>query len=224
MVIRRFVTPIGIILWVILGMNLSFMPPLGQSLSQLTSILIYLVIQILIPTWFILSSVSLLLWLNYGRKENLLFLWGVGTSLLLFLVFAFSQIDVTMVGLTTLRLNGYGKYIQVMIISPCSGIYGLLLFTSTYLIMIQETNSKWILRRAQLVILAVLGALGAYLVNLIRILILIVVLVHFSQLLEFIHLLLGVVLFIAYIVGYWTTLWTHLSKVDQIKKNIQKIG
>ncbi|MFW9855721.1 MAG: hypothetical protein ACFFFG_11700 [Candidatus Thorarchaeota archaeon] len=129
-----------------------------------------------------------------------------------------------MVGITTLRFTVSGKYVQAMVIFACSGISGLLLFADTYLIVMQLTTCKSILRGTQLVVFAVLGALGAYLVNRVRILILLVFLLHFHQFLDFIHLSLGTLLFIVYFVGYWTTIWTHLSKVGQIKKNIQKIA
>lgn len=221
---RKLASSLSVVLWLLVGMDRSLVQIFAPFFSELTSILLYLTLQTFIPTWIILSLTLSYLWYNSLWKDKLLFFCCTWVILALFLIMSFYQFRVAMVGQTTLQFGQAGKLVQITIISSCSGIYGLLIFTSTFFVMIQQTYKKWKIGRNKIIIFGTVGALGVYLINLLRILILIAIELHFHHFLELVHLYLGSLFIIAYLVGYWTTIWSYLPRVVQRENNIQKIG
>ncbi|MHA2303943.1 MAG: hypothetical protein ACXACU_01035, partial [Candidatus Hodarchaeales archaeon] len=93
----------------------------------------------------------------------------------------------------------------------CSGIYGLIIFSASFLIFINITKLNYEINNALMLILLVLGLISIFFINIIRILILILLnLVVSVDFMQEVHLYLGGALIIGFISIYWSLIWLKL--------------
>ena len=100
--------------------------------------------------------------------------------------------------------------VRIDIIQDCSGIYGIMIFSCSFLLFGADTkrNVKWDNKHTLLLFFG--GLVGVYFLNILRILAVINACLSTDIVLKsFIHSYLGSVLILLFVVSYWALIWKN---------------
>jgi exosortase/archaeosortase family protein len=146
------------------------------------------------------------------RKQELksysqLFSIGIiPANFLIAFIYSFSPDEVSLIDATTIQIDNLTR---ISIIDSCSGIYGLIIFLSSFIFFVNVTKSNRKFNRAQVLLSGTVGLIGVYLLNIFRILILIILSIYFpANIWSEAHLYLGTVFIIAYLAIFWGIIWS----------------
>ena len=144
---------------------------------------------------------------NNGHKQ--LYLIGIPIILLIFLLIAnITQYSFTVIDSMSLIFYRSQDIIRVDIIRDCSGIYGLMIFSCSFLLFGADTKRKIEWGNKKMFLLFSCGLIGVYLLNLLRIITVINVSLFTDQTLKsIIHSYLGSILILLFVVSYWFLIW-----------------
>ncbi|MFX0014957.1 MAG: hypothetical protein ACFFB2_07540 [Promethearchaeota archaeon] len=149
-------------------------------------------------------------WKSRLRKitRRLPFITLIFLFFLLIIIGNFSQNEVILINPTTMQIEGFTR---ISIVGSCSGIYGLIIFLSSFFFFINVTRTNRSFKRKLVIFLGIVGVIGIYAVNLLRILILINLSFYFpSDIWSEAHIYLGGIFIISYLVIYWGIIWSLL--------------
>lgn len=165
-----------------------------------------------IPLLLLMGSFYVYQSIGKERLQNITKSLPLVTFLLLFFgIIIFNGITydkVTLIDVTTLQFESLTR---ISIVDSCSGIYGLLIFLSSFLVFVNVTRINRIFKRKHVIIFGSLGIIGVYLVNLLRILILVNISLNFpSVVMDEAHIYLGGIFIISFLVVFWAVIWSIL--------------
>ena len=165
-----------------------------------------------IPLLLLMGSFYVYQSIGKERSQNITKSLPLVTFLLLFFgIIIFNGITydkVTLIDVTTIQFESLTR---ISIVDSCSGIYGLIIFLSSFLVFVNVTRINRIFKRKHVIIFGSLGIIGVYLVNLLRILILVYLSLNFpSVLMDEAHIYLGGIFIISFLVVYWAVIWSIL--------------
>ncbi|MHA2088859.1 MAG: hypothetical protein ACW972_11310 [Promethearchaeota archaeon] len=169
---------------------------------------IMLMTAILVSFWIFRSKTLL----GLSNKNNSYF-YFISLSLLIAIALfdLISNHKIFMIDPTTFEFSKVVYISRISIIETCSGIYGLIIFSASFLIFINITKLNYEINNALMLILLVLGLISIFFINIIRILILILLnLVVSVDFMQEVHLYLGGALIIGFISIYWSLIWLKL--------------
>ncbi|MFX0124075.1 MAG: hypothetical protein ACFFAE_10595 [Candidatus Hodarchaeota archaeon] len=128
--------------------------------------------------------------------------------LALLLVCSSLSFEVVLIDKTIIQIENITR---ISIVGSCSGIYGFIIFLSSFFFFVNLTKTNRILTREQVISFGTVGIIGVYLLNLVRILILISLSIHFpTTIWSDVHIYLGGILIIGYLVIFWGIIWSNL--------------
>ncbi len=204
---------------------------LRSSLTEiLTRITSEIVVNILLAWELVLSIISIgliaILYKNKGlmskNRKKWFYLVGIPIFVLIFtLVANISQFSFIVIDSMSLVFYQPQDIVRIDIIRDCSGIYGLMIFSCSFLLFGGDTKRtiKW--DKKQTLLLFFGGLVGVYLLNLMRIFIVInACLLPDIVLKSFIHSYLGSILILLFVVSYWALIW----KKAFLKKGNTQLG
>ncbi|MHA1513260.1 MAG: hypothetical protein ACTSRJ_04290, partial [Candidatus Hodarchaeales archaeon] len=183
----------------------------------LTKITSEIIVNILF-TWeiaFIIVAIGIIVFMykNQGiRRDNgqkQLYLIGIPIILLIFLLIAnITQYSFTVIDSMTLLFYRSQDIVRIDIIRDCSGIYGMMIFSCSFLLFGADTKRKIEWDNKKMFLFFSCGLIGVYLFNLLRIITVINVSLFTDQTLKsIIHSYLGSMLILLFVVSYWVLIW-----------------
>jgi exosortase/archaeosortase family protein len=147
------------------------------------------------------------------RKRWFYFL-GIPIFLLIFtLVANISHFPFTVIDSVSLVFYQPQDIVRIDIIQDCSGIYGILIFSCSFLLFGANTkrNVEWDKKHTLLLFFG--GLVGVYFLNILRILAVINACLSTDIVLKsFIHSYLGSILILLFVVSYWALIWKNAFK------------
>ncbi|MHA1944968.1 MAG: exosortase/archaeosortase family protein [Candidatus Hodarchaeales archaeon] len=193
-----------------------FQSNLTEFLTELTS---EIVVNILLA-WdllFIIISIGLIAILfksqGFLRKDGQKWYYfaGIPIFLLIFTIIAdISQYSFTVNDSMSLIFYRLQDIIRIDIIRDCSGIYGLMIFSSSFFLFGAETKRRIQWDWKQTLLLYFGGIAGVYSLNILRILTVIYASLSTDLALKsLIHSYLGSVLILLFVIGYWVLIWRN---------------
>ncbi len=121
-----------------------------------------------------------------------------------------SQISFTVVDPMSLLFDRSQDIVRIDIIRECSGVYGLMIFTCSFLLFGIETKRKINWNKKKTIGYFSLGFIGVYLTNLLRIIALINASLYTDPVIKsIIHTYLGSILILLFIISYWGVIWRN---------------
>ncbi|MFX1517419.1 MAG: hypothetical protein ACFFC6_14030 [Promethearchaeota archaeon] len=122
-------------------------------------------------------------------------------------IYTFSSENVLLLDATTIQMDSS----RISIVNSCSGIYGLIIFLSTFIFFVNVTRTNREFNFHQVLLSGSVGIIGIYLLNLFRILILILLTFYFpADLWSETHIYLGGIFIIGYLTIFWGIIWLKL--------------
>ncbi len=126
----------------------------------------------------------------------------------LFLIFSSFSFEVFLVDKTIIQIENLTR---ISIVGSCSGIYGFIIFLSSFFFFVNVTKTNRIFKREQVISFGTVGVMGVYLLNLFRILFLIILSLYFpANVWSEAHIYLGGILIIGYLAIFWGIIWSIL--------------
>ena len=191
-------------------MNTPFVKILTEFTTQ--SLVLLLKYGNLIPLLILIGSFWVFQSIGKNKSENVTKRLPFVTFLVLFIgliIFnGFSQDKVTSIDATTIQFESLTR---ISIVDSCSGIYGLIIFLSSFFFFASVTRINHAFKRVQMILFGIMGIIGIYLVNLLRILILINLSLNFPTfVLNEAHIYLGGIFIICYLSIFWVVIWSIL--------------
>ncbi|UCE14861.1 MAG: exosortase/archaeosortase family protein [Candidatus Heimdallarchaeota archaeon] len=192
-------TPIVVFLTELTSLNLLFLIKYGSS----------------IPLIILICSFCVFLSLEKTKLKNVSMHFSLFTFFLVLIggvmLNGISQYDVSSIDVTTLQFESFDNISRITIIDSCSGIYGLLIFISSFIVFANVTRVNRSFNGSQVILSGVLGVIGIYLVNLFRILILVCISLYLPTMLwDELHIYLGAVCVLCYLSFFWAIIWSIL--------------
>jgi exosortase/archaeosortase family protein len=178
------------------------------------------IVVIILLTWelvLLISSIGLIAILyrnkqltGESRKRWLYFL-GIPIFLLIFTLLAnISHYSFTVIDSMSLVFYQPHDIVRIDIIQDCSGIYGLMIFSCSFLLFGTDTKRSVGWGKKHTLLLFIVGLIGVYFLNIIRIFTVINACLSTDMLLKsFIHSYLGSVLILLFLLSYWTLIWKN---------------
>ncbi|MFX0207230.1 MAG: archaeosortase/exosortase family protein [Candidatus Hodarchaeota archaeon] len=121
-------------------------------------------------------------------------------------IYGFTPEKIMLIDATTIQIDNLTR---ISIVNSCSGIYGLIIFLSSFIFFTNVTKTNRKFDRAQILLSGIVGMIGVYLLNLFRILILIILSLYFpANIWSEAHLYLGGVFIIGYLAIFWGIIWS----------------
>ena len=193
-----------------------------EILTRITSEIIVLVLG----TWeviLILVSIGLVVILyknqafSQSNRRNWFYIVGISTLLMVFAMIT-NIANHSFIVTDSMSLEFYRpqNIVRIDIIQECSGIYGMMIFSCSFLLFGAETKRKsnWNGKKTFLLFFA--GVLGTYSMNLLRIIIVINASFFDNIVLKsVIHSYLGSILILLFVVSYWTFIWKNAYKTEE---------
>ena len=144
---------------------------------------------------------------NNGQKRFQLI--GIPIILLIFLLIAnITQFSFTVIDSMSLIFYRSQDIVRIDIIRDCSGIYGMMIFSCSFLLFGADTKRKIEWDNKKMFLLFSGGLIGVYLINLLRIITVINVSLFTDQAFKsIIHSYLGSILILLFVVSYWFLIW-----------------
>ena len=119
-----------------------------------------------------------------------------------------TQYSFTVIDSMTLLFYRSQDIVRIDIIRDCSGIYGMMIFSCSFLLFGADTKRKIEWDNKKMFLFFSCGLIGVYLLNLLRIIIVINVSLFTDQTLKsIIHSYLGSMLILLFVVSYWVLIW-----------------
>lgn len=204
-----------IILYIIFRIDQMIMnTPVVTILTQLTSRLLVLLLKYgdFIPLVILIVSFCVFQSLEKHSSNSITKIFPIATfSLLLsFLILfsSFSQDNIKVIDITTFQIDYIAR---ISIVESCSGIYGLLIFLSSFFFFVNVTRTNRTFKRKQVILFGTVGVIGVYLLNLLRILILINLNMCFpTNIWSETHIYLGGIFILSYLAIFWIVIWLIL--------------
>jgi len=159
---------------------------------------------------------------NIGLKRFLLIVFPI-LLLIFFLIATITQYSFTVIDSMSLVFYRSQDIVRVDIIRDCSGIFGIMIFSCSFLLFGADTKRKTDWSNKKMFLLFSGGLIGVYLLNLLRIIAVINASLFTDQAFKsIIHSYLGSILILLFVVSYWVLIWRsafikkesiHLEKV-----------
>ncbi|UCG89920.1 MAG: hypothetical protein JSU57_05515 [Candidatus Heimdallarchaeota archaeon] len=188
--------------------------PIVMILTQMTSQLLVLIMKYgnFIPLFILISSFCVFQALGKTYSNSITRNFPIVTFLLFlsFLIFfsSYSHDSITIIDATTFQVD---RFTRISIVGSCSGIYGLIIFLSSFFFFVNVTRTNRTLKRKQVILFGMIGIIGVYLLNLLRILILIYLSIYFpANIWSETHLYLGGIFILGYLAIFWIVIWSIL--------------
>ena len=184
---------------------------LTEVLTIITSKILFLILKYGDSIFSLLLLISMCFYQslrNYELKSySKLFTAGIiPVYFLIVFIYSFSPNEVSLLDQTTIQIDNLTR---ISIIDTCSGIYGLIIFLSSFIFFVNVTKTNRKFDRAQVLLSGIIGMIGVYLLNIFRILILILLSLYFpAKIWSEVHLYLGGVFIIGYLVIFWGIIWS----------------
>ncbi|UCG04060.1 MAG: hypothetical protein JSW11_08745 [Candidatus Heimdallarchaeota archaeon] len=184
-----------------------------EILTELTTQVLFLMLKYsdsillltLLISFCVFQSLSLNRMKSYSKRFSLVTLFVVFFILFLF---TFSPEEVLLVNKTTIQIENFTR---ISIIDSCSGIYGLIIFLSSFIFFVNVTRSNREFKREHVIAFGTVGMIGVYLLNLFRILILIILSLYFpTNVWSEAHIYLGGIFIIGYLAIFWGIIWSRI--------------
>jgi exosortase/archaeosortase family protein len=193
-----------------------------ELLTNLTSVII---VNILV-VWesvFIIASIGIIGFLyksqrmKHNNKQKYAFLIGIS---FLFVVNSFlsniTQYSFTVIDSMSLLFYRSQDIVRIDIIQDCSGIYGMMIFTCSFLLFGTDTKRKTEWDNKKMAILFFGGLVGVYLLNILRIFTVINASLFMDLALKsFIHAYLGSILILLFVITYWVLIWSNAFSKEE---------
>ncbi|MFW9904361.1 MAG: exosortase/archaeosortase family protein [Candidatus Thorarchaeota archaeon] len=182
-----------------------------EVLTEITSKILFLMLKYGDLIFLLLLFISMCISQSLRRYEmkSCFHFFTIGVIIVTYLlafVSYFSPDKVILLDATTLQI---GNLTRISIVDTCSGIYGLIIFLSSFIFFVNVTKSNRQFDRAQILLSGIVGLIGVYSLNLFRIIILIILSSYFpTNIWSEAHLYLGGIFIIGYLAIFWGIIWS----------------
>jgi exosortase/archaeosortase family protein len=182
-----------------------------QVLTEITSKILFLMLKYGDSIFLLLLFISMCIFQSLRKQElksySQSFSIGIiPINFLIAFIYSFSPDKVSLIDATTIQIDNLTR---ISIVDSCSGIYGLIIFLSSFIFFVNVTRSNRKFNRVQVLLSGTAGLIGVYLLNIFRILILIILSLYFpANIWSEAHLYLGAVFIIAYLAIFWGIIWS----------------
>lgn len=191
--------------------------PIVVFLTKLTSYSLIFFVKYSNSIPLIILVGNFCLFQSLGKKDlkNVPMYFSIFTFFLVLIAGAMltgiSHYEVSSIDVTTLQFKGLGRMARIAIIDSCSGIYGLLIFASSFFVFVNVTRANRTFKSSHMILSGLVGVIGIYLINLFRILFLIYLSLYFPTVLwNELHVYLGAVCVLCYLSFFWIIIWSIL--------------
>jgi len=186
---------------------------LTKALTELTTLILFLIMKYGDSIFLLLLFLLMCAFQSLRREEMKFFSkwFSIGVFIVLFyisFIYTFSPEEVLLIDATTIQMDSTSR---ISIVDSCSGIYGLIIFVSSFIFFVNVTRTNRKFDLAQIMFSGSIGILGVYLLNLFRILILILLTLYFpAEIWSEVHIYLGGIFIIGYLTIFWGIIWSKL--------------
>lgn len=123
-------------------------------------------------------------------------------------IFSFSPDEILLIDSTIIQIE---RLTRISIVDSCSGIYGLIIFLSSFIFFVNVTKTTRTITREQVILYGIIGMIGVYILNILRLLILINLSLYFpTEIWSEVHIYIGSIFIIGYLVIFWGAIWSTL--------------
>lgn len=187
-----------------------------EILTRITSEIVVIVLFVW-EVLLIITTIGLIaiLYKKQGLLQNSRQKWyilfGISIILLIFTLIAnITNYPFTVIDSMSLVFYQSQDIVRVDIIRDCSGIYGIMIFSCSFLLFGSETKRKIKWDNKQTLLLFLGGIIGVYSLNILRIFSVINASLFTDLAVKsLIHSYLGSVLILLFVISYWTLIWKN---------------
>lgn len=184
-----------------------------KILTELTTIFLFLILKYGDSIFLIWLFLSMCVFQSL-RKEEMKFTYRwfsicvISALLIISFIFHFSSEKVLLIDATTIQMENSSR---ISIVDSCSGIYGLIIFLSSFIFFVNVTKTNRKFTFDQIMLSGTVGIIGVYSLNLFRILILILLTLYIpAKVWSETHIYLGAIFIIGYLTIFWGIIWSKL--------------